>query len=126
LEWQKGLVFKDDRVYVTNIRNKDQELQQLRQEIQNLQQENAALRANSAEIQVLRKELQVAREMNKKIAKRNDEYDSSKSCIVCLSHARDVLLNCGHFVICNSCSSQLTQCPMCKVNIIGKFKVFYS
>ena len=46
-------------------------------------------------------------------------------CRVCLTTERDiVLMPCFHLVLCGSCRSRLTSCPVCRQPITGSMKVF--
>jgi len=62
------------------------------------------------------------RELEKKV----EVFMDQRLCVVCLSKERAVLLNCGHFIVCTTCGDRVTTCPVCKVQVIGKFKVFVS
>lgn len=37
-----------------------------------------------------------------------------KLCVVCLERARNVQLDCQHFVACSMCTAKLTECPLCR------------
>ena len=51
--------------------------------------------------------------------------EDSTLCVVCLSAPKDtVLVPCGHFCSCNSCSGALTACPMCRQQIQYRQRVF--
>ena len=48
------------------------------------------------------------------------------SCTVCMIHKKQVFFRpCGHMATCFTCSERLTACPLCKVNIDSKDRVFY-
>ena len=48
------------------------------------------------------------------------------SCTVCMIHKKQVFFRpCGHMAACFTCSERLTACPLCKVNIDSKDRVFY-
>lgn len=42
-----------------------------------------------------------------------------KTCVVCMENIRNIILQCGHFVLCDQCREQLpnNQCPVCRVYI---------
>eukprot|EP00854_Cymbomonas_tetramitiformis_P016659 gene16659-19792_t len=42
----------------------------------------------------------------------------ARMCMVCLAAARAALLPCGHFVTCEECTLQLTQCPICRESFV--------
>ncbi len=46
-------------------------------------------------------------------------------CKICLHEEKDtVLLPCCHMVSCSGCISQVEICPVCRVKIVGRVKVF--
>lgn len=54
-----------------------------------------------------------------------DQQSEAEDCVVCLSFKRDtVLIPCGHYTTCNSCAGTLTQCPICRVSIQYRQRVF--
>ncbi|ETO01820.1 hypothetical protein RFI_35619 [Reticulomyxa filosa] len=63
----------------------------------------------------------------------NDNNDNSKNnddslCIVCFDEKRThILLPCGHFCLCQGCSQELSECPVCRVQIEKRlaFKLFF-
>ena len=46
-------------------------------------------------------------------------YDEASKCKVCMDADIDcVILNCGHLVTCNQCGKQLTECPICRQEVL--------
>jgi hypothetical protein len=45
-------------------------------------------------------------------------------CGVCLDNKRCIAFNCGHFCTCNACSQELDTCPVCRVKIITKTRIY--
>jgi hypothetical protein len=45
-------------------------------------------------------------------------------CTVCMENKRCIAFNCGHFCVCNGCSSELDTCPMCRVPIETKTRIY--
>lgn len=53
--------------------------------------------------------------------------NSDETCVICLDLPRKVAFTpCGHVVACESCSSKLHDCPMCREKIVNKQKLFFS
>ena len=47
------------------------------------------------------------------------------NCIICFTERRGIVfIPCGHFCMCLTCSDNFEECPMCRVKIITKQKVF--
>ena len=45
--------------------------------------------------------------------------DDEKECIICMDKEKNSVLSpCGHFMTCDLCSRQLTQCPICRSSIV--------
>ena len=60
-------------------------------------------------------------ELKEGVAAEPDE----KLCIICQEHFRDtVLLDCGHFGVCESCAKTLKNCPMCRGPVVKTVKTF--
>ncbi|VDI45901.1 Hypothetical predicted protein [Mytilus galloprovincialis] len=46
-------------------------------------------------------------------------------CKICMDNSANVvIMPCGHFTSCLQCSSELTNCPQCRVGISSRIKVF--
>jgi hypothetical protein len=56
----------------------------------------------------------------------DDEKSSIEElkCTVCMENKRCIAFNCGHFVTCASCSQRLNTCPMCRVKISTKTRIY--
>lgn len=51
--------------------------------------------------------------------------DESSMCVVCLCEEKDtVLVPCGHYVLCSSCSTSVQTCPICRGQIRLRQRVF--
>jgi len=42
---------------------------------------------------------------------------NGSECCICFGAVSYFRFNCGHKVVCRSCSDRIKQCPICKVNI---------
>lgn len=51
-----------------------------------------------------------------------EEVDKT-TCNICFEYEKNVVLNCGH-TVCAQCSHQLQQCPMCRVDITERKKLY--
>ncbi|CAL5187052.1 unnamed protein product [Lathyrus oleraceus] len=51
-----------------------------------------------------------------------DEQNQS-ACPVCLTDARDLAFGCGHMT-CRDCASKLSHCPICRVRITSRLRVY--
>ena len=50
-----------------------------------------------------------------------------KMCKICLDADAAVVFDpCGHLTTCTGCSSSLTKCPICRVRVKKKIRVFMS
>eukprot|EP01135_Chromosphaera_perkinsii_P000122 Nk52_evm18s32 gene=Nk52_evmTU18s32 len=55
------------------------------------------------------------RELQNSKKREYENLERQTICVVCLSSERTVLLqNCSHFVLCKSCSQQISECPVCR------------
>lgn len=45
-------------------------------------------------------------------------------CGVCMDNKRCIVFNCGHFCTCDTCSQRLDTCPVCRVKIITKTRIY--
>ncbi|CAJ2659106.1 unnamed protein product [Trifolium pratense] len=51
-----------------------------------------------------------------------DEQNQS-ACPICLTNARDLAFGCGHMT-CRDCGSRLSNCPICRVRITSRLRVY--
>eukprot|EP00741_Cyanophora_paradoxa_P021038 tig00021326_g20307.t1 len=50
-----------------------------------------------------------------------------KACKICLDRSAGVAFNpCGHIVSCDTCSTRLRECPMCRQRIVSRLRVYHS
>jgi len=63
-----------------------------------------------------------------KISFNNNVFTESKLCEICMDRIRSVVLNCGHFVICDMCAKKqsLKNCPLCRRYITIKKETYLS
>ena len=47
-------------------------------------------------------------------------------CSICLDNNVAIVFNCGHLCSCNACSARLDRCPICRVEITRRQRVFFS
>ena len=57
---------------------------------------------------------------------KEDAKDEDSTCVVCMDAAPNVVLDCGHLVLCGGCANQVTKCPMCRKIIVRRLKVYTS
>ena len=56
-----------------------------------------------------------------------DEHSDTTTCAVCLHKTKDVVfLPCKHMCACNTCSTKLSNCPICRKPVQTKVHVFLS
>lgn len=48
--------------------------------------------------------------------------ETMEDCIVCMEKPKEIVFNCGHFYACAGCSSEMKQCPICRVTITARIK----
>lgn len=52
------------------------------------------------------------------------EMYEEKECVVCLDNSPNIILiPCGHTCLCDVCVDQITECPLCRNEIIQKIKM---
>mmetsp|Transcript_12818 Transcript_12818/g.19224 ORF Transcript_12818/g.19224 Transcript_12818/m.19224 type:complete len:576 (-) Transcript_12818:191-1918(-) len=56
----------------------------------------------------------------------NSAVDISTECIVCLNQYRSVAFGCGHLCVCYDCAYDLDECPICRVPIRERRRIFNS
>ncbi len=50
----------------------------------------------------------------------------TNSCVICMDQKPNMtFIPCGHVATCESCSSQVQQCPICRQTITNKQKLFF-
>jgi len=55
----------------------------------------------------------------------SEEIDETEECCICMDQRRSIVfLPCGHVCVCNSCSKDLIQCPLCRVQIQQKIIIY--
>lgn len=47
-------------------------------------------------------------------------------CSICMENNTAVVFNCGHMCSCISCSNRVTSCPICRIEITRRQKVYFS
>ncbi|XP_049826886.1 E3 ubiquitin-protein ligase LRSAM1-like isoform X1 [Schistocerca gregaria] len=53
-----------------------------------------------------------------------ETHNMDAECVVCLDRQSDIVfVSCGHMCCCSICSNPLTECPMCRSNIVQKLRV---
>jgi len=53
------------------------------------------------------------------------EPNEENQCKICLSAPLEIVfLPCCHYGTCKSCSTSFTQCPFCKISVIGLLRIF--
>jgi hypothetical protein len=61
------------------------------------------------------------------LAEENRELKDRKNCKICYEKdANMVFLPCGHLVVCETCSSRIRECPLCRRPIDGVLKAYLS
>ncbi len=61
----------------------------------------------------------------KNLSREIEELRHEKMCKVCLDTVSDmVLLPCSHLCVCRSCGNVFQRCPVCRMNIRAKVKVY--
>jgi hypothetical protein len=54
-----------------------------------------------------------------------NDVDSNYNCLICFVNKRDIIIYpCNHICSCEKCSSLLHKCPICRIKITAKIKVF--
>jgi hypothetical protein len=58
----------------------------------------------------------------------NTTNQATNQCKVCLINQVNVVFQCGHLVMCNSCASheKMKNCPICRRPLFGKIRIYYS
>lgn len=55
----------------------------------------------------------------------SEEIDENEECCICMDSRRSIVfLPCGHVCVCNACSKDLIQCPLCRVRIQQKIIIY--
>ncbi|CAF1255355.1 unnamed protein product [Rotaria magnacalcarata] len=66
--------------------------------------------------------------MNKRTyenGKPNSQTNKNPTCSVCLDKPPDmVFIPCGHVTTCETCSSIVSDCPICRKNITNKQRIY--
>ncbi len=68
--------------------------------------------------------------MNKRIYENGRRIENSNSntnsCVICLDQIPNMtFIPCGHLATCESCSSRVQDCPICREKIVNRQKVFF-
>jgi hypothetical protein len=58
---------------------------------------------------------------------RQADMQAATQCVVCLDSAKtDILLPCGHYVLCSTCAAAVKKCPVCRAVIKQRATVYMS
>jgi len=53
------------------------------------------------------------------------ECETEKLCVMCCQNTVDIaFLNCGHFICCKFCASQVKKCPLCRKKIVSFLRIY--
>lgn len=59
------------------------------------------------------------------ITKLEKEKKERGECVVCMEHVPEMAFPCGHYCVCQACSKQLPQCPVCR-KVGSPFRIYPS
>ena len=83
------------------------------------------IRQAKKEESALQKKVDCLRRKYKKIQDDNNQLSESKKCIICCDNDRNtVFMNCRHLSCCDQCTVNLSECPICKAEIVMQIKIF--
>ncbi len=69
--------------------------------------------------------LEYHRETMETLTQINKRLSSPADCSVCLNAQRIVVLKpCNHFCVCSGCAAKLEKCPICRVAVVEKTRVY--
>lgn len=61
------------------------------------------------------------------IAAKPSELPDGQLCVVCLDQKRThIVIPCGHVIYCEKCVTVAKVCSICRGNIAGKYRVYFS
>lgn len=63
-------------------------------------------------------------ELQGRVSQLERQLDAATKCVACLVDDKDTVLNCGHVCLCQACAGRVTQCPICRVRITERRRVF--
>ena len=62
---------------------------------------------------------------NNELKKDNEQLNDKYRCSICYENCKNVILEpCLHFVCCDKCSDNLTECPICRGEFQSRLLVF--
>jgi len=62
--------------------------------------------------------------LEQRIEDLKSQIESAKICIMCIDEDKNIKFNCGHVCVCAKCSLRLSTCPLCRLPITAREKVF--
>ena len=107
------------------IKNLSQEIKKLSQENVHLSKEVDVLSNHLRKQQQQQQQQQQQREI-KKLSQDNAKISVDLTCVICLDEKRNCCIDCGHVLMCITCSAHINNCPICIKPITNKIKIFMS
>lgn len=96
--------------------------EQLEREMQRIENEKLAIERMKHQLEA---EKQLAKEQVQALAKENDLLKEQTLCNVCMDSKIEILfLPCNHQCCCSKCADTLYHCPLCRVAINVRYKIF--
>jgi len=114
----------------------DPECAKYQEQISKLIKENKNLRGEELESLTMEElnDLELSQEKSLKRTKdRKNEllrrqmelHKTDNTCVICLDRPKNVaIVDCGHYSLCDQCTNNVTQCPLCKVSITKTLRIF--
>ena len=50
--------------------------------------------------------------------------DGPQTCVICLSRPMEMVFGCQHVCVCEGCSREIDKCPICRVVIAERTRVY--
>jgi hypothetical protein len=84
------------------------------------------LRMQQQANQAVRKTIEDQKTLEERIDELKSQIETARTCVLCIDQDKNVKFNCGHVVTCLECGAKLKECPVCRIAITKREKVYLS
>ena len=101
----------DNNNYIVNVNNEI--YNNFYNSLTNILENSQTIRSNTTSVPEIREDLD------------EDEDRQIPKCSICLSNNVGIVFSCGHVCSCNTCSTRVSSCPICRQNIRSRQRLFF-
>jgi len=76
--------------------------------------------------QAVRQAVEDQKDLGERIEELKSQIETARTCVLCIDQDKNTKLNCGHVCLCSGCAAKLKECPVCRVPISKRERVYIS